>query len=230
MLMASRRLTLADTALQPVTVYEQFDDRDQQHEAAGFGMWLFLATEVMFFGGVFCAYALYRSHHLAGFEIGSRHISALTGAINTGVLICSSLTMALAVRSAQLGRRTALITNLILTIILGWVFVIIKFGVEWSDDYAHGFAPGLNFTYTGAHAHWVEMFFIFYFILTGIHATHMIVGEGLLTALLIGAIRHRFNEKRYNPVEITGLYWHFVDIVWIFLFPLLYLIGGRYHL
>ncbi len=221
---------MADTAAQPVIIYEQFDDRDQQHESAGFGMWLFLATEVMFFGGVFCAYALYRSQHLPGFEIGSRHISAITGAINTAVLICSSLTMALAVHAAQTGKRTALMTYLSLTMILGGVFLYIKFILEWSEDYAHGFAPGLHFTYTGPYAHWVEMFFIFYFILTGIHATHMIVGEGILLSLLIGAARHKYNEKRYNPVEIAGLYWHFVDIVWIFLFPLLYLIGGRYHL
>jgi len=206
----------------------QFEDLEQQKEASSFGMWIFLATEVMFFGGLFAGYTIYRSFYLPGFEEGSRRLSVAIGAINTGVLICSSLTMALAVRAAQLGMRKLLMAFLACTMLLGAAFVYIKLMLEWRHDYLEGFAPGVNFTFTGPHAHSVEMFFIFYFTMTGVHALHMVIGEGILATLLILAWKGRFNPEHYNAVETAGLYWHFVDIVWIFLFPLLYLIGGRY--
>ena len=207
---------------------QQFEDLEQQHEAASLGMWVFLATEVMFFGGLFAGYTIYRSLHLPGFVAGSHRLDVTIGAINTAVLICSSLTMALAVRSAQLGKRKSLITFLIITMLLGLAFILIKLTLEWRHDYLEGFAPGLNFTFAGPNATAVEMFFCFYFIMTGVHALHMVVGVGILTVLLVLAWKGRFSPTRYNAVEIAGLYWHFVDIVWIFLFPLLYLIGGRY--
>ena len=206
----------------------QFEDLTQQREAASLGMWVFLATEVMFFGGLFAGYTIYRNLYTPGFAAGSHHLNVTIGAINTAVLICSSLTMALAVRAAQMGNHKTLITFLIFTMLLGMAFILIKVLLEWRHDYLEGFAPGLNFTFAGTHAKSIEMFFVFYFIMTGVHALHMVVGEGILTTLLVMAGKGRFGPDRFNAVETAGLYWHFVDIVWIFLFPLLYLIGGRY--
>ena len=209
-------------------VAEQFDDRTQQHEASNLGMWIFLATEIMFFGGLFAAYTVYRNLYTSAFETASHLLNARLGAFNTAVLICSSLTMALAVHAAQTGKRKRLITYLLSTMALGLVFIYIKFILEWHHDFVEGLAPGLHFTYAGPHASRVELFFCFYFIMTGVHALHMIVGEGVLTVLLVMAWRGAYSEERYNPIEMMGLYWHFVDIVWIFLFPLLYLLGARF--
>lgn len=212
-------------------VAEQFDDKEQQHRAASLGMWIFLTTEVLFFGGLIASYSVYRFLYLPAFETGSRDLSVLWGAVNTAVLICSSLTMALAVRAAQMGKKKLIIIFLIPTLIFGLVFLFIKFYEEWyHTEYLHGLMPGVNFTYTGPHAHHVELFMFFYFVLTGLHAFHMIVGIGVITTLIILASRGHFEHGKFNTVEIAGLYWHFVDIVWIFLFPLLYLIGGRYHI
>jgi len=209
-------------------VAEQFDDQVQQHQAASLGMWIFLCTEVLFFGGLLASYNIYRYLYFSAFETGSHHLAVVWGATNTAVLICSSLTMALAVRAAQMGKRNLLITFLVLTLIFGLAFLAIKFGFEWRHEYLDGLAPGVNFTYTGPNAHHVELFMFFYFALTGLHALHMIVGVGIMTGLIIMATRGAFSNGHCNAVEIAGLYWHFVDIVWIFLFPLLYLIGGRY--
>ena len=206
----------------------QFEDLEQQHEAASLGMWVFLATEVMFFGGLFAGYTIYRDLYLAGFSAGSHLLNVTIGAINTAVLICSSLTMALAVRAAQLGKKISLVTFLICTLLLGLAFILIKLTLEWRHDYLEGFAPGLNFTFAGPPAKSVELFFCFYFLMTGVHALHMVVGVGILTVLVGLAWKGRFGPDRFNTVETAGLYWHFVDIVWIFLYPLLYLIGGRY--
>jgi cytochrome c oxidase subunit III len=208
-------------------VAEQFDDQLQQFQASSLGMWIFLATEILFFGGLFAAYTLDRYKYLPAFEIGSHHLAVLWGATNTAVLICSSLTMAMAVRSAQLGKKKPLISFLVVTLIFGLIFLIIKFGEEWRHEYLDGLAPGVNFTYHGPHAAHVQLFMFFYFFMTGLHALHMIVGCGIMTTLIALASRDRFKEN-FNAVEIAGLYWHFVDIVWIFLFPLLYLIGGRF--
>jgi len=206
----------------------QFEDLGQQHEAASLGMWVFLATEVMFFGGLFAGYTIYRNLLPAGFAAGSHMLNVTIGAINTAVLIASSLTMALAVRAAQIGKRNALLTFLILTMLLGLTFIILKLTLEWRHDYLEGLAPGLNFTYAGPNPKSVELFFCFYFTMTGVHALHMVVGVGVLAFLWVQAWRGRYGPDRFNPVEGAGLYWHFVDIIWIFLFPLLYLIGGRY--
>jgi len=209
-------------------VAEQFDDRTQQHEASSLGMWIFLATEIMFFGALFTGYTLYRNLYTTAFEAGSHLLNAKLGALNTAVLIGSSLTMALAVHAAQTGKRKRLMAFLVSTMILGGVFLCIKFVFEWIHEYKEGLVPGLHFTYAGPHAPHVEMFFCFYFIMTGVHAIHMIVGEGVLAVLLIMAWRGRFSEQKYNPIEMMGLYWHFIDVVWIFLFPLLYLLGAHY--
>jgi len=190
-------------------------------------MWLFLATEVMFFGGVFAAYTVYRDMYLVGFEAGSHHLSIKLGAFNTIVLLCSSLTMALAVRAASLGKRRHLIAFLALTLALGLTFVGVKLVFEWYHDYQIGLAPGLNWTLAGPHSRGAQLFFVFYFTLTGIHALHMVIGIGILAVLIAMAAKGRFTPENPNTIEMTGLYWHFVDIVWIFLFPLLYLIGAH---
>lgn len=208
-------------------VAEQFDDREQQYEASNLGMWIFLATEIMFFGGLFTGYTIFRSLYLRAFITGSHLLNVKIGATNTVILICSSLTMALGVRAAQLGKRKALMTFIVLTMILGAAFVGIKLAFEWRHDYIEHLVPGMGFAFQGPAPRQVELFMFFYFTLTGVHALHMIVGLGVLTTLLIMAGRGQL-DARHNPVEMTGLYWHFVDIVWIFLFPLLYLIGGRY--
>jgi cytochrome c oxidase subunit III len=229
---------LAEGHTEAVLVAEQFDDFQQQTAADSFGMWIFLATEVLFFGGLFCGYALYRNLYFEAFTAGSHLLKVAYGAFYTILLICSSLTMALGVRAAQLRNKTSLMVYLILTLIMGAAFVFVKLRFEWYGDYLEGLVPGLNFAPRGesldiinhfhaTNAH-VALFFIFYFCMTGLHALHMVVGVGLLTTLIIFTAQGKNTQGNYNWVEIVGLYWHFVDIVWIFLFPLLYLIGGRY--
>lgn len=202
----------------------QFDDLDQQREASSLGMWVFLITEIMFFGGLFTGYTVYRHAYPEGFADASRHLGVLLGAINTGVLICSSLTMALAVHAAQVGRRKALVGFLLLTMLLGWVFLGIKV-VEYSHKFHEHLVPGESFAYKEPHTRAAYVFFSFYFTMTGMHALHMIIGIGLLAGLVWLSRRGRFSPSYYSPVELVGLYWHFVDIVWIYLFPLLYLVG-----
>ena len=214
-----------------------FVDAAQQHEAGTLGMWAFLATEIMFFGGLFAAYTVYRSMYLPAFEAGSRLLDIKLGAANTAVLIGSSLTMALAVHAAQTNRRKALAVFLMLTMALGAVFLGVK-TFEYAHKFDHSLMPGIRFAPQGeallplqqrnAGVPQLQLFLCFYFFMTGMHALHMIVGLGLMTVLLVKALRGRFSSEYYSPVEVGGLYWHFVDIVWIFLFPLLYLIGGRY--
>jgi cytochrome c oxidase subunit III len=210
----------------------QFEDAEQQREAGSLGMWVFLVTEIMFFGGLFAGYAIYRALYLPAFEQGSRLLNVDFGVTNTAVLIGSSLTMALAIRAAQTGKRKGtIIFLLLLTMLLGAAFLGIKFIFEWRHDYIEHLVPGFGFQVQpgwGPMASKVEMFFCFYFFMTGLHALHMFIGIGILTVLTIMTARGRFSPEYYAPLEISGLYWHFVDIVWIFLFPLLYLIGGRY--
>jgi cytochrome c oxidase subunit 3 len=201
-----------------------FDDPEQQLEASRIGMWIFLATEVMFFGGMFMGYILYRTDYSVAFANASNHLDVLLGGINTAVLICSSFTMAMAVHGAQSGKRNAPVAFLLLTIVLGSVFLGIKF-TEYYFKFEEHLVPGRSFIYEGAWAKPAEIFFSFYFVMTGMHALHMIIGIGLLTSLIIRDLRGRFSPSYYTPIELTGLYWHFVDVVWIFLFPLLYLIG-----
>lgn len=205
-------------------VAHQFETAEQQRETVNLGMWSFLITEVMMFGGLFAAYGFYRVKYPAAFEAGSDHLDYLLGAFNTAVLICSSLTMALAVQAAQTGRRKGIILFLLLTIVLGGVFLGVKV-VEYADKWEHHLVPGLNFSVDSPYAAQEELFYCFYFTMTGLHALHMIVGIAILATLGVLAYRRQFSADYYNPVEMAGLYWHFVDIVWIFLFPFLYLIG-----
>jgi len=220
---------LADSQLanaaHPTGLRHHFDTVEQQLEASTLGMWVFLLTEIMFFGGMFGGYTVYRNMYPEAFASTSHFMNVALGGTNTAVLICSSLTMALAVRSAQLGRKKALITFLLCTLALGLVFLGIKY-VEYYEKWLDHHIPGPGFHYADSrYFKQAQILFFLYFAMTGMHALHMIVGAGLITTLIVMAARNRFSAAWYTPVEMIGLYWHFVDIVWIFLFPLLYLIG-----
>ena len=289
----------------------QFDDMGQQEESVSLGMWLFLAQEIMFFGGLFTAYLVMRSKYPLAFASGSNHLDAFLGGANTLVLIVSSLTMALTVYYAQKGNRNMQVGLIVLTMLFGLTFLGIK-AYEYTDKYNHGLVPmeGLNRRvkadspasehvglvlpgetavsaseakpgaepYVNPHGEFqwreyelvqhmmdkqraepnghyltlneqltystspgslvldkdkfrdkVRIFFYIYFVMTGLHALHMIIGLGIMTWLLWMAFKGPFNAEYFSPVEMSGLYWHFVDIVWIFLFPLLYLLGRHYE-
>ena len=233
-----------------------FDDMEQQREAGTLGMWLFLVTEIMFFGGMFLAYTIYRAKFPLEFAMGSHELDIYLGGFNTVVLIGSSLTMALAVWASQVGNRKALVALLILTLTLGLVFLGVKV-VEYQAKFEHHLFPGPSFHYephggaaiadtptidhadpipggeasglsTAPHVlqeNKVQMFFFLYFALTGVHALHMIIGIGALICLIVWSYRGAYDAQWHSHIELTGLYWHFVDIAWIFIFPLLYLIG-----
>ena len=201
---------------------------EQQQESATLGMWVFLVTEIMFFGGLFMAYLLYRVWYPQAWAEGSLELDIVLGGINTVVLIGSSLTMALAVRAAQTGSPRATVNWLLITIALGGVFLVIK-GFEYAHKFHAHHVPGPNFEFEGLHARQVEIFLSLYFAMTGLHALHMVIGFGLLSVIAWMAYKRRFSPEWYSPVEMAGLYWHFVDIVWIFLFPLLYLVDRAHH-
>jgi cytochrome c oxidase subunit 3 len=218
----------------------QFSDLGQQQDAATFGMWVFIAQEVLFFGGMFAAYTVYRSEYSTAFEAGSHHLSWKIGFANTLVLIASSLTMAMAVHSAALGRTRRIVGFLLATVLLGGVFLGVKY-FEWGEkigpclgDGSHAgcLVPGERFDASAIHAEGIEgrhaqIYFSLYFGMTGLHALHMIVGIPIVLTIAFLAARGRFTPTYHTPVEIVGLYWHFVDIIWIFLFPLFYLVGAH---
>jgi cytochrome c oxidase subunit 3 len=205
---------------------EQFDTPEQQKEASTLGMWVFLVTEIMFFGGMFTAYTAYRAWYPHIFAVASSSLNAIIGAANTAVLLCSSFTMVMAVRAASMGARKALIIFLILTMILGTAFLGIK-AYEWTEKFEEHHVPGPTFHLEGESPSGqgqAQLFFSLYFAMTGLHALHMVVGVSLLSVILFQSWRGRFSPTYYTPVDVAGLYWHFVDIIWIFLFPLLYLV------
>ena len=234
-----------------------FDTMAQQKEAAVIGMWVFLLTEILFFGGLFVAYMIYRIWYFDAFAEASRRLSLFWGGLNTAVLIGSSLTMALAVRAAQTNNRKWTVNWLVLTMLLGCVFLGVKV-IEYQDKFANYEVPGANYNwlYHEQHAstptnpqvdssslsagaeeghrqlrltpeqlqNTTQLYFSLYFTMTGLHALHMIIGVGLMMVITWMAWKGKFDAQYYTPVEMSGLYWHFVDIVWIFLFPLLYLV------
>jgi cytochrome c oxidase subunit 3 len=207
----------------PLALRHHFASAEQQKDASTLGMWVFLVTEVMFFGGMFTAYVVYRSWYPQAFAAASRHLDIVLGGFNTAVLIASSLTMALAVRASQLGLRRTLVWFLIATMALGGVFLGVK-AVEWHHKYVEHHIPGPNFHYEGPNAANVQLFYSLYFGMTGLHAFHMVIGIGLLAVLTYWAWGGKYTAEYNTPIDMAGLYWHFVDIIWIFLFPLLYLI------
>jgi cytochrome c oxidase subunit 3 len=245
--MASHATTAPEVHGHPA-LQHHFENMEQQREAGTLGMWVFLVTEIMFFGGMFLAYTLYRSYYPAAFSSGSNHLDITLGTVNTAVLIFSSFTMAMAVYFTQVGKQRPQVICLVLTLILGLTFLGIK-GVEYKSKWDDHLIPGRLFAgnpfnptvaehgdedphklhlLEGASVRQVEMFYWIYFAMTGMHALHMIIGAGLLTFLLIFSLKGRFDPEYHSPVEVIGLYWHFVDIVWIFLFPLLYLLGRHF--
>jgi cytochrome c oxidase subunit III len=216
---------LPDHAVHPVALAHQFDSLDQQREASTLGMWVFLVTEVLFFGGLFLTYTVYRAQYPLAFGAASRELDVVLGGVNTAVLITSSLTMALAVHAAQMGQRRALMLLLVATMALGAVFLGIK-GFEYYHKFVEHHVPGPSFQFAEAeYARNAQIFFSLYFLMTGLHALHMIIGIGIMLFMLRWAWNGTITPEYHSPIEISGLYWHFVDIVWIFLFPLLYLIG-----
>ena len=205
-----------------------FDTMAQQIEASTLGMWVFLVTEIMFFGGLFMCYLVYRTASPEGFAEASHHLNVGWGAVNTIVLIVSSLTMALGVRAAQTSApRLRQVLWIAATWVLGAMFLVVK-AIEYADKFKLHHVPGPYFKWEGRHPAAAEMFYSLYFCMTGLHALHMVIGLGIMTVIGAMAWRRQFDADYYTPVEVAGLYWHFVDIVWIFLFPLLYLIGGHF--
>jgi cytochrome c oxidase subunit 3 len=215
---------LREETLHHPALAHHFDNLEQQAEAASLGMWVFLLTEILFFGGIFLVYTVYRHIYHDAFVVASHELDVTLGTINTAVLIGSSLTMALAVHAARTGSKRLMQIFLILTILLGCVFLGIK-SIEYAHKFHEHHVPGPFFEFDAKYVRTAQIFFSLYFMMTGLHALHMIIGIGVMLVILWQASRGRFSAEYYVPVEVTGLYWHFVDIVWIFLFPLLYLIG-----
>ncbi len=206
-------------------VAEQFENAEQQEHAATMGIWTFLSTEILFFGGLFLSYAVYRMCYHAGFVEGSQHLYFWIGTINTLVLLTSSLFMALGVRAAEDGEQKKLRRFVVLTFIFGATFLGLKMGEYGLDIHEH-LVPNYNLrTEEFKDPNGAQMFLFIYFCMTGLHAIHMTIGLTALTYLYLRARRGDFSAEYHNPVKIIGLYWHFVDIVWVFLYPMLYLIS-----
>jgi cytochrome c oxidase subunit 3 len=215
---------LPDAAAHHPALAHHFEDLGQQREAATLGMWVFLVTEVLFFGGLFLAYCVYRSWYPDAFAAASRELDVVLGSVNTGVLITSSLTMALAVHAAETGKRRQLMLFLLATMLLGGVFLGVK-GFEYYHKVVEHHVPGENFVFEAEHLQHAQIFFSLYFVMTGLHALHMVIGLGIMAWMMWWSSQGIITPEYASPIEISGLYWHFVDIVWIFLFPLLYLLG-----
>lgn len=208
----------------PAHLEHHFYDAEQQRDSAKMGMWLFLLTEILLFGGLFVAYTVYRAWNPEMFYNAHKFLDLPMGTLNTVVLITSSLTMALAIRSIQLDDRKKTIYLLVITLALAAVFLVVKY-FEYSHKIHLGQLPGKYYTFTGVEGTNPHVFFSIYFAMTGLHGLHVLAGMGAITWVLVKTIRNRFSAEYYTPVELTGLYWHLVDLVWIYLFPLLYLIG-----
>ena len=214
--------------LETLALREQFNTEEQQKDASTLGMWVFLITEIMFFGGMFLAYTIYRSTYPNVFGIASSSLNLPIGATNTCVLLLSSFTMVMAVRAAQLGQKRMIIFFLIITMLFGFAFLGIK-AYEWTEKFEEHHVPaqaafhleGVTGPDQQGHA---KLFFSLYFAMTGLHALHMVVGVGILSFIIWQTAKGTYSTKYFTPVDIAGLYWHFVDVVWIFLFPLFYLI------
>jgi cytochrome c oxidase subunit 3 len=213
------------------THWHHFDDLEHQQQATLFGMWIFLATEILIFGGIFTGYTVYRIQYAAAFEVASRHLNLWIGGINTLVLLTSSLTMVLAIHAIQRDRARTSALYLLLTAVLGMAFLAFK-AVEYYVDYRENLVPGFavnpaEWAALNVRPQHVQLFLIFYYFLTGLHAIHLFIGIAVVLILAWMTRRGRFSTEYHSPIESWGLYWHFVDVVWVFLLPLLYLIGSR---
>jgi len=207
----------------PAHLQHHFVTSEQQFDAAKMGMWLFLVTEILLFCGMFVAYAVFRSWHPEVFAVASTLLDTNMGALNTVVLLTSSLTVALAIRAIQADNQKWLFINLVLTLLLAGCFLVVKY-FEYTHKFDLGIFPGENYAYEGLDMAIVPIFFSIYFVMTGIHGFHVLVGIGVISWVAVQAKKGRYSSEYYTHVELSGLYWHLVDIIWIFLFPLLYLI------
>ncbi len=212
-----------DAAAAPSRLAHHFPDMKTQEHAARMGMWLFLSTEILLFAVLFTAYALYRFLFPVGFEEASRLAHVAMGATNTVVLITSSLTVALAIHYARLGENRKVVGLLAVTILFGVTFMVLK-GVEYHHHWVDGQLPGRMYHFAGLSGPGVSMYFALYFLMTGLHGLHVLIGMGLLSWVAFRAMRGEFGPNYSTPVELSGLYWHLIDLIWIFLFPLLYLL------
>ncbi len=207
-----------------------FDTLAQQRESVSLGMWLFLAQEIMFFGGFFVTYVIYRGMYGDAFAAGRRELSVSLGALNTCVLLFSSFTMVVAVSAAQQGKRKWVVYMLILTMLFGAIFLGVKIVFEYMPKWEHGLVPGLHWDpHVEYEGRGLPLFFALYFGMTGMHGLHVLIGILIMAFMLRPAWKGKWTPQNYNFVEGFGLYWHFVDIVWIFIFPFLYLIGLSTH-
>ncbi|MDQ6655823.1 MAG: cytochrome c oxidase subunit 3 family protein [Verrucomicrobiota bacterium] len=207
-----------------VPVEHQFDTAEQQREAATMGMWLFLATEILFFGGMFLGYTAYRTYYPQAFAEASKHTLVLFGSVNTAILLISSTVMAFAVKAAKANRRGLLGLLLLVTASLGVLFLVLK-GFEYSQEIHEGLFPGRNFHIDVADPVHAEMFYYLYWLMTGVHALHVTIGVVLIGFFALRAWFMNSFENHDTPIDLLGLYWHLVDIVWVFLFPLIYLVN-----
>lgn len=205
---------------------EQFNTMEQQQEAASLGMWLFLATEVLFFGGLFLAYTVYRVTYPEAFALAGRALNITIGTINTAVLLLSSYFMALAVHAAQMNRSKRSASYLAITWSLGAIFLCLK-AYEYYDDIERHIVPSSSIAFTGPHPEVARMLYFIYYAMTGLHALHLTIGLGVIAYILMRTLREEFSSEYHSPIEVAGLYWHFIDIVWIFLYPLLYLMDRQ---
>lgn len=217
--------TQVETArVETAYVAEHFTDAEQQKDSAKLGMWIFLLTEILLFGGLFCAYAVFRAWYPEMFHHAHKQLDVTLGTINTVVLILSSVTVALAVRSIQLNRQKQTVFLLLATLVFAATFMVIKY-FEYSHKFHLGQLPGKYYSFTGLEGTNPHLFFTIYFVMTGLHGLHVLAGMIAITWVMVRVIRGELSSAYYNPVEITGLYWHLVDMIWIYLFPLLYLVG-----
>lgn len=200
-----------------------FKDELHEFEACKFGVWLFLATEILMFGGLFVGYFLYQAKFPEMFAEGASFLDWRYGTVNTFVLLISSLTMALSIHYAQKNNKKLCVINLVITLLCAGAFMVIKY-LEYSHKFHLGLFPGEAFSYAEATAPNLAMYFSFYFLMTGLHGSHVLIGMGLITWVLIRASKNEFNSEYYTPLEGVGLFWHLVDLIWIYLFPILYLI------
>jgi cytochrome c oxidase subunit 3 len=208
----------------PAHLQHHFADEEQQEESAKMGMWIFLLTEILLFGGLFVAYGIFRAWNPEMFYNAHKFLDITLGTLNTIVLITSSLTMALAIRMMQVNKKGLTVISLVLTLAFAFVFLVVKY-FEYSHKIELGQLHGNLYTFSGVEGSNPHIFFSIYFMMTGLHGIHVFLGIIVIGWILKRTLKNEFSSEYYTPIEMTGLYWHLVDMIWIFLFPLLYLIG-----
>ena len=206
-----------------------YESLDQQHHANMIGMWVFLMTEILLFGGLFAAYFYYFAAYHEVWMEATRLQNIVAGTINTAVLIVSSMFVALSIWAVQTNRIRLAQILLALTIVCGFLFLVIK-GYKYYMHFHEGLVPGPMFQWEGPEMmkQPAQLFFWLYWVMTGLHATHMVIGIAIIAFILYKTMKRTYSPAYFTPVELGGLYWHLIDIIWVFLFPLLYLMGGHY--